>query len=127
MGRVARDRHSIVERWRAETKCPGRAAAPASTAALARMLLQVAVMPPVGPPVSRPSRPSSPRRAVARAAGIAAIVGTTLVAINHGDHLRREPCCRGFFWKLALSYAVPFVVSLISTRLALADARRAAG
>lgn len=61
-----------------------------------------------------------------RALGLALIVGTVLVLINHSDHLAREPICAGFFWKLGLSYAVPFTVSLISTLLAQGDARRGA-
>lgn len=63
-------------------------------------------------------------RMLTRALGLALIVGTVLVLINHGDHLAREPICPGFFWKLGLSYAVPFTVSLISTLLAQGDARR---
>jgi hypothetical protein len=46
------------------------------------------------------------------------------VLINHGDHLTLEPSCPGFYWKVALSYAVPFTVSLISTLLAQGEARR---
>jgi hypothetical protein len=63
-------------------------------------------------------------RLLVRALTLALIVGSVLVLINHGDHLAREPMCRGFFWKLGLSYAVPFTVSLISTLLAQGDARR---
>lgn len=69
--------------------------------------------------------PSLPwRRMLARAGVIALAVGSALVAINHGDHLCQEPVCAGFFWKLALSYAVPFGVSLCSTALAVRDAAR---
>lgn len=63
-------------------------------------------------------------RMLARASSLAMIVGSVLVLINHGDHLAQEPMCRGFYWKVALSYAVPFAVSLISTLLAQGDARR---
>ena len=63
-------------------------------------------------------------RTVARATVLAAVVGSVLVIINHGDHLAREPTCPGFYWKLGLSYAVPFTVSFVSTLLAHGDARR---
>ncbi len=68
--------------------------------------------------------PTSLARTLARATLLAALVGSVLVLINHGDHLTREPVCAGFYWKLSLSYAVPFTVSLISTLLAQGDARR---
>lgn len=64
------------------------------------------------------------RRAVGRAFVLAALVGSTLVLINHGDHLMSEPVCDRFFLKCALSYITPFVVSLLSTALASADRRR---
>jgi hypothetical protein len=63
------------------------------------------------------------RAMLTRSAVIALAVGSLLVCINHGDHLCQEPVCAGFYWKLALSYVVPFVVSLASTTLALRDAR----
>ena len=55
---------------------------------------------------------------LARALLVAAIVGTVLVLINHGDHLDNEPVCAHFFAKCALSYAVPFGVSIFSAVLA---------
>ena len=61
---------------------------------------------------------------IGRALFIAVAVGSMLVCINHGDHLAAEPVCPGFYWKLALSYLVPFCVSLVSTALARRDARR---
>lgn len=63
-------------------------------------------------------------RTVVRATLLAALVGSVLVLINHGDHLALEPICPGFYWKVALSYAVPFTVSFVSTLLAQGDARR---
>jgi hypothetical protein len=48
----------------------------------------------------------------ARAVVIAAVVGSILVLINHGDHLTAEPVCDGFFLKCGLSYLVPFLVSM---------------
>lgn len=53
-----------------------------------------------------------------RALAMAFLVGTILVLINHGDHIEKEPVCRGFFLKVGLSYCVPFAVSLISAVLA---------
>lgn len=49
---------------------------------------------------------------------MAAVVGTVLVLINHGDHLEHEPVCDGFYLKCGLSYAVPFTVSIVSAMLA---------
>ncbi|MCA9676145.1 MAG: nitrate/nitrite transporter NrtS [Myxococcales bacterium] len=56
-------------------------------------------------------------RDLPRAAGVAVVVGTVLVLINHGDHLAREPACPHFWWKLAMSYATPLAVSLVSSAL----------
>ena len=42
------------------------------------------------------------------------VVGTALVLINHGDQLRRAPIAPHFWLKCGLSYAVPFLVSLVS-------------
>lgn len=64
------------------------------------------------------------RAMLARSSVIALAVGSILICVNHGDHLCQEPVCTGFFWKLALSYVVPFVVSFGSTALALRDAQR---
>jgi hypothetical protein len=61
------------------------------------------------------------RANLGRALLIAGIVGTILVLINHGDHLDREPVCDHFFAKCALSYVVPFAVSLASALLAARD------
>jgi hypothetical protein len=55
-----------------------------------------------------------PARALRRAVLIAVVVGTLLVVINHGDHLGDEPLCPHFFAKAALSYVVPFLVSLVT-------------
>lgn len=46
------------------------------------------------------------------------VVGTTLLLINHGDHITREPICPHFWFKCGLCYAVPFCVSLVSAVLA---------
>lgn len=66
------------------------------------------------------------RRPVVRALALASVVGSALVLINHGDHLADEPVCARFYLKAGLSYLVPFVVSLVSTSLALRDRRRGA-
>jgi hypothetical protein len=58
------------------------------------------------------------RMHVVRAIGIALVVGTVLILINHGDHLASEPICEHFCVKIALSYLTPAVVSLVTARLA---------
>ena len=59
---------------------------------------------------------------VRRALGFAAIVGTVLVAINHGDALLRGELGPGRAWKIGLTVLVPYGVSTISSVLALRDA-----
>lgn len=44
---------------------------------------------------------------------IAAIVGTLLTAINQGDLLLARHWPPALFWKLPLTYAVPFVVATL--------------
>ena len=56
-----------------------------------------------------------------RAIIIALIVGTTLLMINHGDHLGDEPVCSNFYLKACGMYAVPFAVSIVSAILAARD------
>jgi hypothetical protein len=63
-------------------------------------------------------------RALRRAALIAVVVGTLLILINHGDHLRDEPVCPHFFAKAALSYIVPFLVSLATAWSSQRDRHR---
>ena len=53
-----------------------------------------------------------------RSIAIAAVVGSALIYINHGDHLAREPVCDGFWTKCGLTYLVPFMVSMVSVGLA---------
>ncbi len=55
---------------------------------------------------------------IVRAAVIAVVVGSTLVLINHGDHLADEPTCPHFYLKVALSYVTPAIVSVVTARLA---------
>ena len=53
-----------------------------------------------------------------RALIIAAVVGTGLLLINHGDHLMCEPVCSHFYLKTCGTYAVPFMVSMVSAVMA---------
>jgi len=56
-----------------------------------------------------------------RAIVIAIVVGTTLLMINHGDHLADEPACSHFYLKAGGMYVVPFAVSIVSAILATRD------
>jgi hypothetical protein len=53
-----------------------------------------------------------------RAIVVSLVVGTALVMINHGDHIQKEPICDHFYFKGALCYVVPFLVSLVSAMMA---------
>lgn len=53
-----------------------------------------------------------------RALVVAIFVGTILVLVNHGDHIADEPVCDRFYVKCAISYLVPFLVSLGSAVMA---------
>lgn len=44
---------------------------------------------------------------------IAAIVGTALTVINHGDTLLAGYWPAALFWKLPMTYAVPFIVATL--------------
>jgi hypothetical protein len=61
-------------------------------------------------------------RNLRRSLAIAAVVGTILVLINHGDHITMDltlaPVCEHFYAKCGLSYLVPFLVSMVSGVLA---------
>ena len=56
-----------------------------------------------------------------RSLGIAAVVGTLLVAINQGDVLLAGRWTPALAWKIPLTYFVPFVVAtwgaLLSSRV----------
>ncbi len=71
-----------------------------------------------------PMSHSQRRVALRRAVMVAMIVGSLLVAINHGDHIMQEPVCSHFYVKCLASYAVPFLVSFASAMLALRENRR---
>ena len=52
---------------------------------------------------------------VRRALVTAALVGTVLVAINHGDALLRGDLGRGRLLRIALTVLVPYAVSTVSS------------
>ena len=63
-----------------------------------------------------------------RSLGIAAIVGTVLLAINQGDALLSGRWPAGLAWKVPLTYLVPFLVAtwgaLLNSRVPAAGSRR---
>ena len=70
---------------------------------------------------------SARRRVLVRALKVAAIVGTVITLITHGDEFyRRDPITLRLVLKMLLSYATPFTVSLVSGLLAARDAERQA-
>ena len=54
---------------------------------------------------------------LARSSAVAAIVGTMLTGINHGDVLFRGLWTAALLWKVALTYVVPFVVATVGALL----------
>jgi len=52
-----------------------------------------------------------PRAAAQAVAGIAAIVGTVLLAINQGDVLLSSRWPAALIWRVPLTYVVPFLVA----------------
>ncbi len=64
------------------------------------------------------------RSVVCRAAIIALIVGQILAVINHGDKILAGTLTSGDLVKIALTFAVPYTVSTISSVLALREQRR---
>ena len=58
---------------------------------------------------------------VRRACGFALIVGSILVAINHGPALLSGTLDRGRMLQIALTVVVPYLVSTISSVLAIRD------
>jgi hypothetical protein len=68
------------------------------------------------------------RQHLQRAGVVSALVGTALVALNHGDLLLAwyggEPLPDALAWKIPLVYAVPFLVSWGSSIAAARDGRR---
>jgi hypothetical protein len=64
------------------------------------------------------------RSVVRRATVVALIVGTILVAINHGDAILRGDLGAGRLLRIALTVAVPYCVSTYSSVSALRAARK---
>ena len=60
-------------------------------------------------------RPAVARRAL----GYALVVGTVLIAINHGDAIVRGEFDTGRWLRMALTAAVPYLVSTLSSVQAL--------
>ena len=56
-----------------------------------------------------------------RSAKVALVVGTVLVALNQGDNLLAGNWNGAMFWKIPLTYCVPFLVASYG---ALSNARR---
>ena len=63
------------------------------------------------------------RRVVRRALAFAVIVGTVLIAINHGDALLAGDIDGTRWFKMALTLLVPYVVSTWSSVLAVRETR----
>ena len=69
---------------------------------------------------SRLAIASSPK-VVRRALGYAIVVGTILIAINHGDALWSGDVDSGRLFKMGLTVLVPYLVSTLSSVQALRD------
>ena len=52
---------------------------------------------------------------VRRAAAYAAIVGSILAIINHGDALLSRSATAANYWKMGITYLVPYLVSTLSS------------
>ncbi|MGE0161271.1 MAG: nitrate/nitrite transporter NrtS [Gemmatimonadales bacterium] len=63
----------------------------------------------------RPDSGGTLRDALRRAVLVAAVVGTLLLAINQGDLILALEWSAALWWKIPLTYAVPFCVSLYSS------------
>ncbi len=62
------------------------------------------------------------RAVVVRALGFAVVVGAILVAINHGAALLAGEVQGGRWFQIGLTVLVPYLVSTVSSVLALRDA-----
>jgi hypothetical protein len=63
------------------------------------------------------------RSTIKRAIKICLIVGTVLIALNHGDSILSGNWPH--WWKVALTFAVPYSVSSYSTAAFISDLRKA--
>lgn len=57
------------------------------------------------------------RRLIRRSFIVALVVGTVLVAINQGNRLIDGSGGSDLYWKVPLTYAVPYVVATVGTLL----------
>ncbi len=64
------------------------------------------------------------RNVIVRATLTCVIVGAVLVAINHGDAIARGDLDPGRLVRIALTFLVPFMVSVVSSASALGHERR---
>jgi hypothetical protein len=71
--------------------------------------------PTCGHPTRRTFPASSGPGALVRALKVSIVVGTGLVFINQGDVLFAGASIEGLWWKIPLTYSVPFFVSLYSS------------
>lgn len=65
------------------------------------------------------------RKVVLRALKTAAIVGTALMLINHGDALLRGQLSGDRVFRILLTYLVPYLVSTTSSVSAIRDMEKA--
>ncbi len=86
--------------------------------------LDATLPPPVGDPgwLALAMHPATVRRALLTAA----VVGTLLVAINHGDAILRGEVGRGRLARIALTVLVPYAVSTVSSASTRRELARAA-
>lgn len=61
-----------------------------------------------GPGAARPALPAAVLR---RSTLAAVVVGTLLTALNHGDVILRGAWSPALWWKVPLTYLVPFLVA----------------
>lgn len=57
------------------------------------------------------------RRLIRRSAAIAAVVGTALVAINQGNRLIGGEAGPDLYWKIPLTFVVPYIVATVGALL----------
>lgn len=57
------------------------------------------------------------RRLIRRSLLVAMIVGTVLVAINQGNRLIAGEAGPDLYWKIPLTYAVPYIVATVGALL----------
>ena len=69
-------------------------------------------------------RLATDRSTVRRALGVAAVVGSVLIVINHGDAILRGDLSLGRLLRMALTVLVPYCVSTYSSVGARRDLQR---